>query len=132
MKKKRLFCACLALPVVIFISPFVMAGMSSLNYRIPTTVMSGGGGPMASTDYGMTGTVGQPSPLNDDPLFPPFSDNYEMLTGFWYTLAAGGGCTYDHDTDRDVDGVDLAEFIDPFDFAKLPSFALEFGRTDCF
>jgi hypothetical protein len=105
--------------------------MSSANYRITTTVMSGGGSPMASSSYQLNGTLGQPSPLVNDPLMPPFSDNYEMLTGFWYTL---GGCYWDLEPvsrDGDVDGADLAEFLNAFDAASVPSFAAEFGRIGC-
>ena len=106
--------------------------MSSTNYRITTTVMSGGGETMASSNYALTGTLGQPSPLVDDPLFPPSSESYEMLTGFWYTI--GGGCTWDLEPvpgDGDVDGADLAEFINAFNPADVPSFAGEFGRVGC-
>lgn len=108
------------------------AAMSSTNYRITTTVMSGGGGVMASASYQLTGTLGQPSPLVEDPLFPPSSLSYEMLTGFWYTL--GGGCIWDIEPlvgDGDVDGADLYEFINAFDPANVPSFADEFGRAGC-
>jgi len=114
---------------------FAAAGMSSANYRIPTTVMSGGGGPMQSGSYKMNATLGQPSPLID-PALPPQSLSYDLLTGFWYTLGAGlDGCRWDIEPllgDGDVDGADLAEFINAFDVMHLPAFASEFGRNDCF
>ena len=116
-------CLCLGMPIS------GDAGMSSANYRITTTVVSSGGGPRASASYGLNGTVGQPSPLID-PDDPPWSTNYDLLTGFWYTV--GGGCTYDYDTDGDVDGADLAEFLNAFDPMNLPSFTAQFGRNDCF
>jgi hypothetical protein len=106
------------------------AAMSSANYRIETTVMSSGGGSMASANYQLTGTLGQPSPLVDDPLFPPSSTSYAMLTGFWYTIG-GGGCTWDFEPDGDVDGADLYEFINAFNLADVPSFAAEFGSAGC-
>jgi hypothetical protein len=59
--------------------------MSSDNYRITTTVMSGGGTPMASANYQMNGTIGQPTPLMEQGM-DPFSDNYGLLPGFWYTI----------------------------------------------
>ena len=105
------------------------AAMSSANYRIETTVMSSGGGSMASANYQLTGTLGQPSPLVDDPLFPPSSTSYAMLTGFWYTI--GGGCTWDFEPDGDVDGADLYEFINAFNLADVPSFAAEYGSEGC-
>ena len=108
------------------------AAMSSDNYRITTTVVSGGGGPMASDNYKMNATLGQPSPLID-PAHPPVSTYYEMLTGFWYTL---GGCRWDIDPplggDGDVDGADLYEYLNAYDPMTLPAFAAEFGRIGCF
>ncbi|MEE4112417.1 MAG: hypothetical protein V2I40_06350 [Desulfobacteraceae bacterium] len=126
---------CLIVLVALLLSLLPMtalAAMSSASYRITTTVMSGGGGIMGSAGYQLNGTLGQPSPLVDDPLFPPFSANYELLTGFWYTLDAG--CQWDIEPasgDGDVDGADLAEFINAFNTADLPSFAEEFGRLGC-
>jgi hypothetical protein len=121
-----MFCLCLGMPIS------GDAGMSSDNYRITTTVVSGGGGPMASASYGLNGTLGQPSPLID-PADPLGSTNYEMLTGFWYTL--GGGCRWDIEPlggDGDVDGADLYEYLNAYDPTTLPAFAAEFGRNDCF
>ena len=78
-----MFCLCLGMPIS------GDAGMSSDNYRITTTVVSGGGGPMASASYGLNGTLGQPSPLID-PYDPPWSTSYDLLTGFWYTRGPDG------------------------------------------
>jgi hypothetical protein len=124
-----MFCLCLGVPIP------GDAGMTSANYRITTTVVSGGGGPMASASYGLNGTVGQPSPLID-PFDPPWSTSYDLLTGFWYTLDAGlEGCRWDIEPepgDGDVDGADLAEFLNAFDPMNLAAFAAQFGRNDCF
>jgi hypothetical protein len=113
----------------------VKAQMSSANYQITTTVVSGGGGPMASASFQTNGTVGQPSPLID-PADPPWSTSYDLLTGFWYTLDAGlDDCRWDIEPepgDGDVDGADLAEFLNAFDPMNLPAFAAQFGRNDCF
>jgi hypothetical protein len=106
------------------------AQMSSTHYTITTTVMSGGGGPMASDGYQLNGTLGQPSPLID-PALPPQSFNYDLLTGFWYTTGGGSGCLYDRDGDGDVDGADLENFLNGFPLSEVSAFALEFGREDC-
>jgi hypothetical protein len=120
--------------ITILIAMLVMtasaAEISSTNYRITTTVISGGGRPMSSSSYQINGTVGQPSPLID-PLFPPQSASYDLLTGFWYTIAAGSGCLYDYLGDGDVDGADLVEFLNAYSSIEVAAFALEFGRLDC-
>ena len=109
----------------------IIAGMSSDNYRITTTVISSGGAPMGSTNFQMNTTLGQPSPLMD-PAEPPWSTSYELLTGFWYTL--GGGCRWDIEPlggDGDVDGADLYEYLNAYDPTTLPAFVAEFGRIGC-
>jgi hypothetical protein len=88
---------------------------------------------MASANYGLNGTLGQPSPLID-PADPPYSTSFDLLTGFWYTL--NDGCRWDIEPplggDGDVDGADLAEFLNAFNPMNLPAFADQFGRNDCF
>jgi len=106
------------------------AQMSSTNYRITTTVMSGGGAPMGSTNFQINSTLGQSSPLMEQGM-DPYSDNYGLLPGFWYTIGAGSGCLYDYFGDGDVDGADLAEFMNAFSSSELAAFSLEFGRLDC-
>lgn len=119
--------------VVALSLPYLTAAqMFSDNYRITTTVMSGGGGPMFSDNFQLNGTLGQPSPLID-PADPPNSPSFDLLTGFWYTLDAGLGCLYDMEggNDGDVDGADLAFFINAFFLDEMGAFAMEFGRVDC-
>jgi hypothetical protein len=124
------FLVVVALVGAMAIPGLAAAAMSSANYRITTTVMSGGGGTMTSASYRLSGTLGQPSPLVD-PYDIPGSASYDLLTGFWYTLGAGIGCAWDDNGDGDVDGSDLAVFIDIFDMADVGAFAAEFGRADC-
>ena len=53
---------------------------------------------------------------------PPYSTNYDLYPGFWYTVElepVTEPCEGDFDDDSDVDGSDLAVF------------AADFGRTDC-
>jgi hypothetical protein len=61
----------------------------------------------------MNSTLGQPSPLMEQGM-DPYSENYGLLPGFWYTLDAGSWCIYDYFGDGDVDGADLAEFMNAF------------------
>jgi hypothetical protein len=105
--------------------------MSSGNYRITTTVMSGGGGPKGSANFQMNSTFDQPSSSTEQGM-DPYSDNYSLLPGFWYTIGAGIGCLYDYFLDGDVDGADLAEFTNAFSVGELGAFSLEFGGVDCF
>ncbi len=130
---KKLFFLFLNLIIVQCLAVPGNAQMQSNNYQITTSVMSGGGEPMASDNYETNATLGQPSPLMD-PNDPPYSANHDLYPGFWYTLDAGmAGCedlssfagaygsidpepnysilcdSYG-DGDGDVDGSDLAEF----------------------
>jgi hypothetical protein len=86
---------------------------------------------MASTNFQLNSTLGQPSPLMEQGM-DPYSDNYNLLPGFWYTTVAGSRCVYDYLNDGDVDGADLVEFINAVSSSELAAFALEFGRVDCF
>ena len=106
------------------------AEMESENYKIPTSVFSGGGMPAGSTNYQTDSTLGQPSPLMQGDQ-NPYSDNYDNYPGFWYTVKGTDVCEFDFDGDKDVDGSDLAEFIADPDLLDLSVFAVEFGRTDC-
>jgi hypothetical protein len=106
------------------------AQMQSASYRITTTVMSGVGTPMSSGNFQMNSTLGQPSPLMEQGM-DPYSEHFGLLPGFWYTVATDPGCLYDYLYDGDVDGADLAEFLNAFSSSELAAFALEFGRVDC-
>jgi hypothetical protein len=120
--------------MVSLMAMFVMpatAEMSSTNYRITTTVMSSGGAPMNSTNFKMKSTLGQPTPIMEQGM-DPYSDNYGLLPGFWYTLgAAGGTCPGDFDWDFDVDGADLFEYILDSGGIGLDVIATNFGKVNC-
>ena len=121
-----------AVLVIVMGNPcFSNAEMSSDNYRITTSVVSGGGAPMGSANYRLNATIGQPSPLID-PADPPYSPGFDLLTGFWYTLGAGMGCLYDFNSDGDVDGSDLKDFTDAYAAGEVAAFAMQFGARDCF
>lgn len=152
--KNKIFYLFLILSFVFCFTVGAVAEMGSENYRIPISVMSGGGAPMESTSYQTDSTVGQPSPLMD-PANPPGSTNYDLYPGFWHTVELGvvvDPCEGDFDHDGDVDGSDLAVFAadfgrtdcdtgeecegdfdldDDVDGSDLAVFAADFGRTDC-
>ena len=54
------------------------AGQSSATYELARSVMSGGGTTSTSTSYSLTGTFGQPSPVDASD-----SPNYNLGSGFW-------------------------------------------------
>ncbi len=57
------------------------AEMSSTSYKIPTSVISGGGNTMSSANFSMLSTLGQPSALGSGS-----STGYIGYPGFLYTL----------------------------------------------
>jgi hypothetical protein len=106
-----------------------MERMESTSYQISSSVISGGGEPMSSSNYQTNSTLGQASPLmdQDDPFW---SGSYDIYPGFWFTLSYTASFA-DLDEDGDVDGNDLAEFSRyPFNELELEEFAEAFGRTD--
>ncbi|MDP2899049.1 MAG: hypothetical protein Q8Q12_21135 [bacterium] len=54
------------------------AGQSSASYELSRSVMSGGGTTSTSASYELTGTLGQPSPVDVSD-----SANYNLGSGFW-------------------------------------------------
>ena len=111
----------------------VWAAMSSTNFQISTSVMSGGGGGMASAGFGVQSVLGQPTPVTWQQNHPA-SPGFLIYPGFMYTLQAPS-CFWDLDVDGDVDGEDAGLFIlgypGAFDAADLGRFASEFGSRDC-
>jgi hypothetical protein len=105
--------------------------MSSENYGIQSSVLSGGGIPTISENYQMNSTLGQPSPVMD-PIEPPISDSYDLFPGFWHVIAdLGSNCPGDSNGDKDVDGSDLADYILDSGGIELNDFAMNFGKTNC-
>jgi hypothetical protein len=105
--------------------------MSSTDYHITTTAISGGGVPMASANYRLNGTLGQTTPLMEQGMVP-YSDNYELFPGFWYTIGPfSDTCPGDFDWDFDVDGADLQEYIYDSGGLGLRVFAASFGKDHC-
>jgi hypothetical protein len=83
---KKLFACCLIIALLFVFSIPVYSEMTSSNYRITTSVLSGGGAPMISASYQTNSTLCESSPLMDM-QDPPFSDSYDLYPGFWYTIA---------------------------------------------
>ena len=72
--------------IPVFIAGFYLpahAGLMSDGYRIPTSVLSGGGVHMASGSYQTEASMGQPSPLGEQGIF---SEHYALYSGFWYEM----------------------------------------------
>ena len=86
MKRKTCFVP-LLLTLGLCIASGAWASMSSDNFSIPSSTLSGGGLPMASVVYQANGTLGQACPPMDAGD-PPFSVNYGLCPGFWHTSGA--------------------------------------------
>ena len=116
--KRKMFSGLLILCFMLGLSSIGVAEMSSDNYTIPTSVLSGGGAPATSSNYQTNSTMGQPSPLMD-PSDPPFSSNFNLEPGFWYTVAVVEVCECDLSGDGNCNILDWPYFIE------------DWGRTDC-
>jgi len=132
MKKKTVFVLLNYLLIALGFSEAGFSEMQSTNYRNTTSVISAGGGTMNSTGFRSQATLGQSSPLMDS-LDPPMSASYDIYPGFWYTLSTGllscedlfsfaqafgtansesdYSISCDSEPDGDIDGVDLADFL---------------------
>ena len=100
--------------MLFFLLSGTYAGMQSANFKITTSVLSGGGRPLESESFGSIATLGQPVPLMNTSN-PPVSENFDLYPGFWYAVEGKiAFCPGDYDTDWDVDGLDLARFADHY------------------
>jgi hypothetical protein len=127
IRYKKSLLITLLIGFIIGYEPIGNAEMQSLNYRIGGSVHSAGGEPAGSTNFQMNSTLGQPSPLMEQGM-APYSDDYDLLPGFWYTISASGTCPGDFDWDFDVDGADLQEYIFDSGGLGLDVFAAYFGK----
>ena len=78
MKKTRRNMLLTAVLVVCLVTMANAAGQSSASYEITKSVMSGGGTTSTSASYELTGTLGQPSPVEVSE-----SPSYNLGSGFW-------------------------------------------------
>lgn len=75
------FCTPLMFLLFFLLSSPAYDQMSSTNFEITSSVISAGGGSMASANFNLTTTLGQPSPLG-----AASSTSFNLDTGFWFTL----------------------------------------------
>ena len=135
MKKKSVFVLLNFLLIAFGFNETGFAEMQSINYRNTASVISAGGGTMNSMGLSSHTTLGQPSPIMDS-LDPPMSNSYDLYPGFWYTLSTGlmpcedlfsfaqafgttgsyvnYNVSCDSEPDGDIDGVDLADFLQEY------------------
>ena len=81
------------------------AEMESENYRIPASVLSGGGETTSDSSRSMNGSIGQPTPLADR-QDPPTSENYENHPGFWETIGEESNVSCDISGDGQITPMD--------------------------
>ena len=81
MKEKILYIICTAILILGFALTAFTEEMSSANFSITSSVVSGGGASMGSESYQMTTTIGQSSPIGISS-----SSNYINSPGFWPTV----------------------------------------------
>ncbi|MBU2644682.1 hypothetical protein KKI24_08250 [bacterium] len=119
MKNKKCY-SFITFAFILCVSMVGFAAMQSEHYKSKTSVESGGGGPVSSTNYNTNSTIGQSSPVMD-PEDPPWSDTYTLYPGFWYTIEkkAANVCECDLNTDGRCDMQDWLLF------------GSDWGRTDC-
>ena len=98
--KRKIVYTLLPLILIFGFTLTAFAEMGSENYRIPTSVLCGGGGSMNSHNYQSDAILGQSSPLMD-PNNPPSSASYNLYPGFWYTIESG--CPGDFNNDGKIE-----------------------------
>ena len=68
----------LAALLALLLGAVVAYAQSGDGYDLSWHVVSGGGGPMSSTNYAINGTIGQAA------IGPAVSTNYDLGAGYWY------------------------------------------------
>ena len=76
--KKKAFSLTIALALILVFSLAAFSQIQSDNYRIPASVLSGGGESMTSANYQMDATFGQSSAIGQSS-----SSSYTNYAGFW-------------------------------------------------
>ena len=85
MKKQNSYVTtqCLIIAVLILICTGMVYASSSPNYQIKSDVISGGGGAGSSTNYDLSATIGQATPITISS-----STTYANFAGFWHVMAS--------------------------------------------
>lgn len=86
---------------LLFGSGALAQGMSSTNYRIPSSVVNAGGGTMSSANYTLVASIGEPV------IGPTESTNYDLNAGFLATMLASVGTRGDVNRDGVVNVTDV-------------------------
>ncbi|HEY3414741.1 MAG TPA: hypothetical protein VGM51_17010 [Armatimonadota bacterium] len=104
MKNLFAMVAAMVLMIVVISSAHAQIGMSSANYRIPTSVINSGGGIASSTNYTLIASIGEPviGLIGTAP-----TDNYRVNAGFLATLVQVMGTPGDLNYDGKVDFEDV-------------------------
>ena len=112
--------------VTVILMLLLSVSIANADYSIDWHTVNGGGGRSSGETYTLIGTIGQPDAAYS------FSDNYELLGGFWagepscfvdfehfarfaqYWLETGTDLPADlhEDENNIVDSLDLQEFVD--------------------
>ena len=75
--------------LILFLVMALSVSIFAQNYQVDWYVIASGGGVMASTNYGVSGTIGQPITGRSQ------STNYTVESGFWVGAGgAGPACDY--------------------------------------
>ena len=114
------------LPTVTVTSPASPASGEQIKWQ----VISGGGNRGISTNFILSGTIGQTA------AGPAASTNYKVNSGFWQSFASGGGCcagvtgNVDCDPGNGIDISDLSALIDNLYISFTPLCCTEAANTD--
>ena len=104
--------------------------------QIKWQVLSGGGQKGSSTNYGVSGTLGQTA------VGPGASTNYKVNSGFWQSFSGGGSsCCWvnslngrtgniDLDPAKGIDISDLTRLIDFLYISLIPLDCMQTANTD--
>jgi hypothetical protein len=118
MKKLMALLSLLALPT-----------MAIAQYQIDWYVIGAGGGTSTSTNYQLTGTIGQPI------VGTSSSTNYSIDAGFWVGVAPTGGCSYiDGDVNNNgaFNGIDVTYSVGYFKGGPVPPYSCDCNSSSWF
>ena len=86
---------------ILLIGASMVHAQSSPNYRIKVDVISGGGGGGTSTNYGLQGVIGQPSPIGVSSS-TSYWDDGGYLYAWLGSLGSSARCDFNGDGKTDI------------------------------